>query len=57
MKPDDTDAQNDLLKALAVQIPPDSIPGRPKQSGMALFGTALFQAFLGDLSQAVQQGQ
>ncbi|HEY2068521.1 MAG TPA: hypothetical protein VGG48_03115 [Rhizomicrobium sp.] len=55
MKPDDIDAQNDLLKALAVQIPPDSIPGRPKQSGIALFGAALLGAFLGDLSQAIQQ--
>lgn len=55
MKPDDADAQNDLILALQYEIPADSIPGRPKQSTIGPLGRALIQGFVNDLSQAIQQ--
>jgi tetratricopeptide (TPR) repeat protein len=55
MKPDDADAQNDLIVALQYEIPADSIPGRPKQSLVGPLGKALIQGFFGALSQAIQQ--
>src|SRR5258707_9789317 len=52
MKPDDTDAQNDLLAALQTEIPPDSIPDRPKMN----FFEALGLLFLKDLADGIAAG-
>jgi tetratricopeptide (TPR) repeat protein len=55
MKPDDSDAQNDLLTALQAEIPPDSISGRPKPSFMDEFGQALLQGLVLGIAQGIEQ--
>lgn len=61
MKPDDSDAQGDLLAALQAEIPPDSIAGRPKPSAFGQFlqglGQALVQGVADGISQGTQQQQ
>jgi tetratricopeptide (TPR) repeat protein len=54
MKPDDTDAQNDLVVALQAEIPADSIPGRPKPSFMGQLGQAVLQGLADGIVQGMQ---
>jgi tetratricopeptide (TPR) repeat protein len=54
MKPDDTDAQNDLVAALQAEIPPDSVPGRPKPSFFGQLGQALLQGMADGMAQGAQ---
>ncbi|HEY1630940.1 MAG TPA: tetratricopeptide repeat protein [Rhizomicrobium sp.] len=60
MKPDDADAQNDLIVALQTEIPADGISGRPKQvqngGQMGPVGQAIVQGFVNALANAIQQG-
>ncbi|MEJ1970646.1 MAG: tetratricopeptide repeat protein [Rhizomicrobium sp.] len=57
MKPDDNDAQTDLIAALQFEIPADSIPDKPKQSFFKALGQALLQGFIDGLAQGTQQQQ
>jgi len=41
MKPDDVDAQNDLVSALQTELPADQIPGRPKANPWQGVGDAI----------------
>jgi Flp pilus assembly protein TadD len=43
MKPDDSDAQNDLVTALQTELPPAQIPGRPKPNPWKDVGNQLLQ--------------
>jgi tetratricopeptide (TPR) repeat protein len=52
MKPDDTDAQTDLVTALSAKLPAASIPGMPKRS----FWSDLGQAVLQDAADAIAAG-
>ena len=54
MKPDDTDAQNDLIAALQAKIPPDSIPDRPKPSFFEALGNALLQGLAAGIAAGLQ---
>ena len=55
MKPDDMDAQNDLLTALQSRVPPDSIPDRPKANFFALLGLTLLKGLVTGLAAGIQQ--
>jgi tetratricopeptide (TPR) repeat protein len=55
MKPDDIDAQGDLLAALQTEIPPDSIPGRPKPSFLQALGHALLQGLVDGIAAGLAQ--
>lgn len=43
MKPDDVDAQNDLVTILAAKLPADQIPGLPKATFWQSLGQSLLQ--------------
>jgi tetratricopeptide (TPR) repeat protein len=55
LKPDDTDAQNDLLAVLQQEMPADSIPNRPKESFWHSLGQALLQGALDGIKNGLQQ--
>lgn len=57
MKPDDADAQNDLLAALQAEIPPDSIPDKPKASFLQLLGQALLKGLVDGIAAGLAQPQ
>ncbi|MGD0143323.1 MAG: hypothetical protein ABSC92_09200 [Rhizomicrobium sp.] len=52
MKPDDTDAQNNLQTALEAKLPADSVPGRPKANPWEALG----QAVLNGVAQGIAAG-
>lgn len=56
MKPDDADAQNDLVAALAAKLPAASIPGLPKPGFLDVLGQALLRGVKDGIQQGVQNG-
>jgi tetratricopeptide (TPR) repeat protein len=57
MKPDDADAQNDMLTALQTVIPPDQIPDKPHMGFFEALGRALLQGIVAGIAQAAAQQQ
>jgi len=59
MKPDDTDAQNDLVKAVSLQLPATMLPGQSAKSVLgqagSLFGKALLKGIQAGIAQQGQQ--
>lgn len=57
MKPDDTDAQADLIAVLQIELPADSIPNRPKPSFWSEFGKAVLQGVIQGVANGLAQRQ
>jgi tetratricopeptide (TPR) repeat protein len=55
-KPDDVDAQNDLVVALSAKLPAAAIPGLPKQSAWGALGHALLDGAIAGIVSGLQQG-
>jgi tetratricopeptide (TPR) repeat protein len=53
-KPDDVDAQDDLVVALSAKLPAASIPGLPKRSIWGELGRSLLQGALAGIAAGVQ---
>ena len=56
MKPDDTDAQINLIKAVSTELPATLLPGQSTRSMADQVGKAIGKSILSGITAGLQQG-